>query len=92
MKILGKRSHLAGAAAIGAALILSAAPALASQDGRNTTVGAVTGAVAGGLLTHGSAGGIVGGAVVGGVAGHVLSRHHHHYRHDRRRHCGDHYC
>jgi osmotically inducible lipoprotein OsmB len=84
-------SRLGAAVAISAALIVPAGSALASQDGHNTTVGAVTGAVAGGLLTHGSAGGIVGGAVVGGVAGHVLSRHHHHYyRHHR--YCGDHYC
>ena len=82
MNTLGKLSRLGGALAISAALILPAGSALASQDGRNTTIGAVTGAVAGGLLTHGSAGGIVGGAVVGGVAGHVLSKHHHHsYRH-----------
>ena len=94
MKTLGTFTRLASAAALSAALILPAGQALASQDGHNTTVGAVTGAVAGGLLTHGSAGGIVGGAVVGGLAGHVLSRNHHrhYYRHDHRRYCGDHYC
>ena len=83
MTTLAKLSRFGGAVAISAALILPAGSALASQDGRNTTTGAVAGAVAGGLLTHGSAGGIVGGAVVGGLAGHVLSKHHHHYRHYR---------
>ena len=86
MKTLGKFSQLAAGAALSAALILPASAALASEDGHNTTVGAVTGAVAGGLLTHGSAGGIVGGAVVGGLAGHVLSNHHHHYYHRDYRH------
>ena len=102
MNILGKLSRFGGAVAISAALMLPAGAALASQDGRNTTLGAVTGAVAGGLLTHGSAGGLVGGALVGGVAGHVLTRHRHYhgyrhyrsYRHDdhHRRWCNDHYC
>ena len=87
MKISSKLSRLAGVAAISAALIVPAASA--SADPRtNTLLGAGAGAVAGGLLTHGSAGGIIGGAVVGGVAGHVLSRHHHHYYH----HCHRHYC
>jgi osmotically inducible lipoprotein OsmB len=87
MNTLSKLSRLAGAAAISAALILPAASA--SADPRtNTLLGAGAGAVAGGLLTHGSAGGIIGGAVVGGVAGHVLSHHHHrYYRHCHRRYC-----
>jgi osmotically inducible lipoprotein OsmB len=86
MKSFSNLSRLAAGAALSAALILPATGALASQDGQNTLLGAGAGALAGGLLTHGSAGGIVGGAVVGGVAGHVLSRHHHHhyYRHHHR--------
>ncbi|HEX4181276.1 MAG TPA: osmotically-inducible lipoprotein B [Caulobacteraceae bacterium] len=87
MTISSKLSRLAGAAAISAALILPAASANADQRG-NTLLGAGAGAVAGGLLTHGSPAGIIGGAVVGGVAGHVLS-HHHHYHH---RYCHHHYC
>jgi osmotically inducible lipoprotein OsmB len=79
MNTLGKISRAAGAFAISAALLASAAPASASEDGRNTTVGAGLGAVTGGVLTHGSAGGIVGGALVGGLAGHALSNHHKHY-------------
>jgi osmotically inducible lipoprotein OsmB len=81
MKSISKLTQLAGAAAISAALILPAVPASADPTTRNTVIGAGAGALAGGLLTHGSAAGIVGGAVVGGVAGHVLSHHHHHYDH-----------
>jgi osmotically inducible lipoprotein OsmB len=88
MKTLTKLTGLASVAAISAALILPA-PASADPSTRNTLLGAGAGAVAGGLLTHGSAGGIVGGAVVGGVAGHVLSHHHHHYH---RRYCHHRYC
>ena len=92
MKTFGKFSRLAAGAAIGVALMLPATASLA-DPGSNTVIGAGAGALAGGLLTHGSAGGIVGGAVVGGLAGHALSHHHHHYyRHNHRRYCGDHYC
>ena len=90
MKTFGKFSRLAAGAAIGVALMLPATASLA-DPGSNTVIGAGAGALAGGLLTHGSAGGIVGGAVVGGLAGHALS-HHHHYHHHHRRYCGDHYC
>ena len=83
MNTLGKISRLAGAFAVGAALLASAVPASASEDGRNTTVGAGLGAVTGGVLTHGSVGGIVGGALVGGLAGHALSNHHKHYGYRR---------
>ena len=89
MKTFGKFSRLAAGAAIGVALMLPATASLA-DPGRNTVIGAGAGALAGGLLTHGSAGGIVGGAVVGGLAGHALS-HHRHYHHHRR-YCGDRYC
>jgi osmotically inducible lipoprotein OsmB len=88
MKTFGKFSRLAAGAAISAALMLPATASLA-DPGRNTVIGAGAGALAGGLLTHGSAGGIVGGAVVGGLAGHALSHHHHHHH---RRYCGDRYC
>ena len=66
-------TRLAGAAGISALLLLPAAAALGSEDGHNITLGAGAGAIAGGVLTHGSVGGIVGGAVVGGVAGHLLT-------------------
>jgi len=44
----------------------------------STLVGAGTGAVAGGLITH-SAGGAVGGAIVGGVIGHEAGRYNNRY-------------
>lgn len=81
MTKLGKISRLAGVAAFAGALIASQGTAMASEDGHNTLLGAGAGAVAGGLITHGSPVGIVGGAVVGGLAGHALSHHHHHYHH-----------
>jgi osmotically inducible lipoprotein OsmB len=43
-----------------------------TRQGQNTAVGASVGAVAGSLLTHGSAVGTVGGAVVGGVIGNKV--------------------
>jgi osmotically inducible lipoprotein OsmB len=66
-------TRLAGAAGISALLMLPGNAAFASEDGHNITLGAGAGAIAGGVLTHGSVGGIVGGAVVGGVAGHLLT-------------------
>ncbi len=85
MKTLARLPRLASAVAIGAALMLPATSSLADPTTRNTVLGAGAGALAGGLLTHGSAGGIIGGAVVGGVAGHVLSHNHHHHYHHRHR-------
>jgi osmotically inducible lipoprotein OsmB len=45
---------------------------MSTQD-RNTAVGAGAGAVAGAVLTGGSAVGTVGGAAVGGIIGHEVS-------------------
>ncbi len=53
---------------------LSACANLSPQD-RNTAAGAGIGAVAGSVLTGGSATGTVGGAVVGGVIGNNVKRH-----------------
>src|ERR1700674_2974819 len=77
--------RLAGAAGISALLMLPGAAALGSEDGHNITLGAGAGAIAGGVLTHGSVGGIVGGAVVGGVAGHLLTPQKKHYAANPRR-------
>lgn len=72
------------------AAVCSAAPAFAGPQGRDTTYGAASGALAGGLLSHS-----VGGAVIGGVGGalignaighHAARRHHHYYRHRGYRH------
>lgn len=56
-----------------AALVLSltACANMSAQD-RNTAVGAGVGAVAGSVLTGGSAVGAVGGAAVGGVIGNQV--------------------
>jgi osmotically inducible lipoprotein OsmB len=45
---------------------------MSTQD-KNTAVGAGAGAVAGAVLTGGSAVGTVGGAAVGGIIGHEVS-------------------
>jgi len=45
-----------------------------SDQDRNTAVGAGIGAVAGSVLTGGSAVGAIGGAAVGGVIGHETTR------------------
>ena len=56
------------AAVVVATLSLTACAGMSNQD-RNTAVGAGVGAVAGSVLTGGSAVGAVGGAAVGGVIG-----------------------
>jgi osmotically inducible lipoprotein OsmB len=60
-------------AAIAAILSLSACAGMSNQD-KNTAVGAGVGAVAGSVLTGGSAVGAVGGAAVGGVIGNQVSK------------------
>lgn len=53
---------------IALAFVLGACANMSERD-RNTTAGAAIGAVAGSVLTGGSAVGTVGGAAVGGVIG-----------------------
>lgn len=53
------------------ALSLSACSGMSRQD-KNTAIGAGTGAVAGAVLTGGSAIGTVGGAAVGGFIGNKV--------------------
>jgi osmotically inducible lipoprotein OsmB len=66
--------HIASTAAILAATLgLSACAGMSNQD-KNTAVGAGVGAVAGSVLTGGSAVGTVGGAAVGGVIGNQVSK------------------
>ncbi|MYM90147.1 glycine zipper 2TM domain-containing protein [Rugamonas sp. FT82W] len=66
--------RLASTAAIVAATLgLSACAGMSTQD-RNTAVGAGVGAVAGSVLTGGSAIGTVGGAAVGGVIGNQVNK------------------
>lgn len=55
-----------------AALTLAACSGMSSQD-KSTAAGAGIGAVAGAVLTGGSAVGTVGGAAVGGVIGHEVA-------------------
>lgn len=61
------------AVVIAATLGLSACAGMTNQD-RNTAVGAGVGAVAGSVLTGGSAVGAVGGAAVGGVIGNQVQK------------------
>lgn len=58
-----------------AALSLTGCAGMSNQD-RNTAVGAGVGAVAGSVLTGGSAVGAVGGAAVGGVIGNEVKSTH----------------
>ncbi|WP_256077629.1 glycine zipper 2TM domain-containing protein [Massilia sp. YIM B04103] len=62
-----------GGALLGALFGLSACSNMSQQD-RNTAVGAGVGAVAGSVLSGGSAIGTVGGAAVGGVIGNQVSK------------------
>ncbi|WGG48803.1 osmotically-inducible lipoprotein OsmB [Rugamonas sp. DEMB1] len=55
------------------ALSLSACAGMSRQD-KNTAIGAGVGAVAGSVLTGGSAVGTVGGAAVGGVIGNQVDK------------------
>jgi osmotically inducible lipoprotein OsmB len=63
------------AAALAASLVvggsLSACADMTARD-RNTAIGAGVGAVAGSVLTGGSAAGTIGGAAVGGVVGNQV--------------------
>jgi osmotically inducible lipoprotein OsmB len=61
------------AVVVAATLGLSACAGMSNQD-RNTAVGAGVGAVAGSVLTGGSAVGAVGGAAVGGVIGNQVQK------------------
>ncbi|RFP15860.1 MULTISPECIES: glycine zipper 2TM domain-containing protein [unclassified Duganella] len=61
------------AAIVAATLGLSACAGMSSQD-KSTAVGAGIGAVAGSVLTGGSAVGTVGGAAVGGVIGNQVNK------------------
>jgi osmotically inducible lipoprotein OsmB len=58
-----------------AALAMTGCADMSRQD-RNTAVGAGVGAVAGSVLTGGSAVGAVGGAAVGGVIGNQTGKTH----------------
>lgn len=59
--------------AVAALLGLGGCAGMSSQD-KNTAVGAGAGAVAGAVLTGGSAIGTVGGAAVGGIIGHEVGK------------------
>jgi osmotically inducible lipoprotein OsmB len=52
---------------------LSGCTTMSNRD-KNTAIGAGVGAVAGAVLTHGSALGTVGGAAIGGVIGNQIGR------------------
>lgn len=62
-----------GSVLLSALLGLSACSNMSQQD-RNTAIGAGVGAVAGSVLSGGSAVGTVGGAAVGGVIGNQVSK------------------
>jgi osmotically inducible lipoprotein OsmB len=66
---------IAGAAMLIGTIGLSACSGMSTRD-RNTAVGAGVGAVAGSVLTNGSAVGTVGGAAVGGVIGNQVDKRH----------------
>ncbi len=64
---------LGGSALIVASMALSACANMSARD-QNTAIGAGLGAVAGSVLTGGSAAGTVGGAAVGGVIGNQVNK------------------
>jgi len=65
---------LAVSASVAAMVLgLSACSGMTAQD-KNTAVGAGVGAVAGSVLTGGSAIGTIGGAAVGGVVGNQVNK------------------
>jgi osmotically inducible lipoprotein OsmB len=73
-KIMNNIKRIAATAAVLAATLgLSACANMSAQD-KNTAVGAGVGAVAGSVLTGGSAVGAVGGAAVGGVIGNQVQK------------------
>lgn len=59
--------------AVASTLFLVGCSGMSARD-QNTLIGAGAGAVAGSVLTGGSAVGTVGGAAVGGVIGHEVRR------------------
>jgi osmotically inducible lipoprotein OsmB len=67
------RSNAVKAVAFTTLLGLGACAGMSRQE-ENTAIGATAGAVAGAVLTGGSAVGTVGGAAVGGVLGHELTK------------------
>jgi osmotically inducible lipoprotein OsmB len=67
------RNVAAGAAVALAVAGLTGCAGMSRQD-QNTAVGAGVGAVAGSVLTGGSAVGTLGGAAVGGMVGHETSK------------------
>lgn len=69
MNAIKKLTSIAAIATV--AVSLSACAGMSRQD-QNTAVGAGVGAVAGSVLTGGSAIGTVGGAAVGGVIGNQV--------------------
>ncbi len=71
-----KTKNNLGTTIVAAALILglSGCTSMSSRD-KNTAIGAGIGAVAGAVLTGGSALGTVGGAAVGGVIGNQIGTH-----------------
>jgi osmotically inducible lipoprotein OsmB len=65
------KQFVVGASLVTVALGLAGCAGMSNQD-KNTAVGAGVGAVAGSVLTGGSAVGAVGGAAVGGVIGNQV--------------------
>ena len=63
-----------GAASAAMLIGLDGCAGMSRQD-TNTAIGAGAGAVAGSVLTGGSAVGTVGGAVIGGAIGHEATKH-----------------
>jgi osmotically inducible lipoprotein OsmB len=69
------KNIIAAASIATVAFGLTGCAGMSNQD-RNTAVGAGVGAVAGSVLTGGSAIGTVGGAAVGGVVGNQVHSNH----------------
>jgi osmotically inducible lipoprotein OsmB len=74
------RNRVASLALAGLAMAMSASPAMADRQVRNTVIGAGLGGVAGAVLSNGDPMATIGGAAAGGLIGNLATGSGHHGR------------
>jgi osmotically inducible lipoprotein OsmB len=74
------RNRVVGFIIAGFALAMSASPAMADRQTRNTVIGAGVGGVAGAVLSNGDPMATIGGAAAGGLIGNLATGSGHHGR------------
>jgi osmotically inducible lipoprotein OsmB len=67
------RNRVASLALAGLAMAMSASPAMADRQVRNTIIGAGVGGVAGAVLSNGDPMATIGGAAAGGLIGNLAT-------------------